>query len=205
MATVNRMNITISAEASGLLERVGNKSGYLETILMDRWQAWQAGIRACEQAGLRAHEVKAICDVLNGCYMLGEYLSGQRIGLEMHDAQSQNSICKKWKIAPARWNEIINNVVNRGELAHSIGTIVREFWTCENRAVENAVERLGWDTSTLSARAQQALASEGVLSALPTEIAAIGREKFEGTTGGGPKIAKEIADALKAVGVELEP
>ena len=140
-AKATRMNISISDEVAGLLDKVENKSGYIARLVEEAWREWQEALRALDVAGWRSAEVRAACDVLNGTiWSVGES-SGPMVAHRLEEATRLDGLAKKWELDGDHWRGIIEDLALRRELGFAVVVVVREWWR-GNKALEAAIDRL---------------------------------------------------------------
>lgn len=139
-----RINISLDDDVAGLLERVGNRSGYIANTIRARWEEWQNALSVVVAAGWRRDEVLAACDASSGLFHHGP-MPGPRMAAELADAAALNGLCAKWSIGEERWGELVRGVHQDTELSHALWTISREHHA-RNRELGQKLERLGAET-----------------------------------------------------------
>jgi hypothetical protein len=118
-----RKQLTISPDVDGLLDRVGNISAYVENVVRDRFHRAAQALSALQQAGWKPNEILAVCDVMNGSWLLVQVPTCQSTGLRW-----RTGYASKWDIPSDRWLELAKQVSISEHLAFAIDIVVSEFW-----------------------------------------------------------------------------
>lgn len=140
--TKKQKTYTLSPDTLSYLERVGNASGYLDTIVQQRWQDWTDALEVLREAGWGWPELATACDVLNGTWLHG-IQPGPFLAAELHDGQALNKTAtEKWEVQGERWLSCVEQVRGDERIATALRICVLEFWA-DNEEFERRAQQLG--------------------------------------------------------------
>jgi hypothetical protein len=117
-------NLSLSPTTIGLLAKLGNASGYVESSISMRWPRVIQALEHLRARGWQSNEILAACDVLNGCWMFVHDPTWH--GASMTDGQEY---AVKWDISEKRWKELARVVSESAGVAFALDLVVSEFWT----------------------------------------------------------------------------
>lgn len=145
MAAKRKVMLSLDADVVQLLDRTGNRSAYVEHVVRESWQAWQAALDLLVSQGWHREELHAACEALNGLWMIpyeDRVPMGSSIALELYDAQRLNGTADKHGVAPRVWEARTTQVRTDERIARALRVVVTEWWS-GNAACEAAVARAG--------------------------------------------------------------
>ena len=122
-----RRNFMLSEQTHGILERVGNRSQYINRVVAQHAREWTEALAILSAHGWVAAEVLAVCDVLSGEGFAGPSRSGDFIAQELQRAlEHDNSFAKRE--VPASRARRLKQLVEQPAVAYALATVVKEFW-----------------------------------------------------------------------------
>jgi len=126
-----KIGVSLSPCTIALLDRTGNRSGYLEDAVDARWRAWQDALGVLGRAGWTRSALRAAQDALNGYLHTAAIPLAQALSLTLADAQRDGDLCAKWEIDRATWERLRAGLEADPDLAHALLCVTRELWANE--------------------------------------------------------------------------
>lgn len=123
-----KRTISLPDDVHGLLDRVGNASGYLAELVERAWRAWQESLHHLRAIGWTDSEIRCACDVLNGHLVTPGVSLGEDLALSLGDAARLNKTHARWGVGGETWAERVLEVRDQEPVARALWVVVQEFW-----------------------------------------------------------------------------
>jgi len=134
-----RTNISFDPAVYELLNRLENRSQYVNALVQRRWRDWQEAFSLLVLgAKWRPREIAAVCDVCNGLLITSGIALGVQIAASMEDGQQLDGVAAKWDVSPQRWGKL-TKAAESDEIARALWLMVEEFWS-GNTVLQNKLE-----------------------------------------------------------------
>lgn len=127
MSQRERRTITLSAESNKILDRLGNHSAYLDSVVLQHAREWTEALALLRGKGWADAEMVATCEALVGSALGAWARGGEFVASELERTQERSQIFTAHEVIAARRARIFRQLREDPSVAWAIATVAREY------------------------------------------------------------------------------
>jgi hypothetical protein len=125
---MTRLTTVLADDARVLLDQLTDEPGrYLTDLIRNQVQTIHNAHSTITAFGWTKGEMHAVCDAINGLWLLSDDVDGPRLAIELHDGARLGGILNHGA-DPESWPAKVKQVADNDALARALFTFGRAWW-----------------------------------------------------------------------------